>query len=262
MGLVDTHCHLQLPAFADDRQAVLCAALAELDWLVVVGDHIETSRLAVALTQESVYAAVGIHPHHADLAVPAALETLRALTAHPRVRAIGEIGLDYYYEHTPRAIQREAFRAQLALAVELGLPVIIHNRDAHEDLAGILDEFGKDLPRGVMHCFSGDPAFAAHCVDWGLFVSFAGNVTFPKAQALREAAKATPLDRLLIETDSPYLAPQPARGKRCEPIHVRHTAQLLAELKGTPLDELARHTTDNACRLFGVAAAGEVSTDP
>jgi TatD DNase family protein len=253
MGLVDTHCHLQSERFDEDRDAVLTRALESLDWLVLIGDSLASSESAVALIQHRVYAAVGIHPYHPEQANQTGIEQLRTLAGKPGVVAIGEIGLDYYkYNEAPRDVQQEAFRAQLRLAAELNLPVVIHNRDAQDDLAAILDERHRDLCGGIMHCFSGDAAFVERCLSWDFHVSFAGNVTFPKAQALREAAQSVPLNRLLIETDSPYLAPQPVRGKRCEPAYVLYTAETLADVNGVPVDELIAQTTSNARALFRV----------
>ncbi len=250
MALVDAHCHVQGAAFDDDREAVVGRALETLEWIVVAGDELETSRAAVALARDRVYATVGIHPHHAEAVDASALADIRELAGEPRVVAIGEVGLDYYYEHVPRERQQAAFRAQLDLASELALPVVIHCRDAYEAITPILEACHRRLAGGVMHCFSGDAAFAKRCLTWGFHISFAGNVTFPKATPLREAALAVPMDRLLVETDSPYLAPQPVRGKRCEPIYVQHTARLLADLKGVPFDNFARQTTENARGLF------------
>ena len=249
--LVDTHCHVQDAAFDDDRAEALARARSELGALIVVGDDLESSRRALGLARGNVYAAVGMHPYHADWVGPAALAEIRDLAEHPGVVAIGETGLDYYrYSKASKASQRAALEHQLGLAREMGLPVIIHNRDAHEDLAEILDGWAGDLPAGVMHCFAGDPSFVERTVRWGFHISFAGNVTFPKAEALREAAREVPMDRLLVETDSPYLAPQPVRGRRCEPIHVVHTARVLAELHGLPFEEFVARTTENARRLF------------
>lgn len=251
MGLVDTHCHLQDAAFDEDREDVIHRSLAALDWLVVIGDDLETSRKALALCRPGVYCAAGVHPYHAAHVTPPMLDELRAMLHSGGAVALGEIGLDYYkYNQTPRDVQYAAFRVQLELAAELDLPVVIHNRDANDDLARVLDEYHPKLPGGVMHCFAGDAAFAQRCLTWDFFISFAGNVTFPKAGALRDAAKAVPLDRLLVETDSPYLAPQPVRGKRCEPAYVVHTAETLAQLKGVPPDEFSQQTTENARKLF------------
>lgn len=252
--LVDTHCHLQSPAFEADRLRVLDTALASLAWLVVVGDDMASSRAAVDLARDRVYAAAGIHPHHASHVNEGALEDLARLLASPGVVALGEIGLDYHYEYSPRDVQRKAFEAQLDLAARLNLPVIIHCRAAQADMAPILEAHHRHLAGGVMHCFPGGPQFAEQCLGWGLHISFAGNVTFPKAEELRESARAVPLDRLLVETDSPYLAPQPVRGKRCEPAFVRYTADALAEAYAITRADLTQRTTANATRLFGLAA--------
>lgn len=258
MPLVDSHCHLQDPKFDDDREAVLARALEALDWLVVIGDDVPTSEAAVALTGPRVYATVGVHPYHAGSVDDATVERLRSLASRDGVVGIGEIGLDYFqYNETPRDVQASGFRRQLDLAVELGLPVVIHNRESTEDLCGILDEYARALAGGVLHCFAGDEAFVERGVSWGFYISFAGNVTYPKAEALRVAARAVPLERLLVETDAPYLAPQAVRGKRCEPAFVQYTADFLAELKGVAPEELRRVTAENAGRLFRVGSAVE-----
>lgn len=251
--LVDTHCHLQDGKFDDDREAVLARSLKRLEWLIIIGDDLESSREAVALCHDGVYAAVGLHPYHAALGDTAGLQIIRNLAQEPGVVAIGEIGLDYsrYSECSPE-VQEAAFTGQLQLAHELNLPVVIHNRDAHDHMRQVMRTHGHLLKGGVMHCFAGDPRFVEECLEWGLHISFAGNVTFPKAEDLREAARTVPLDRLLVETDSPYLAPQPVRGKRCEPIFVEYTAAVQAELHGVAIEELARITTQNAEQLFGV----------
>lgn len=254
-ALVDSHCHLHDRAFDDDRGSVLERALDSLAWLVTIGDDLESSRAALALSQDRVYATVGIHPYSAASVDEGAIEELREMTASDRVVAIGEIGLDYFkYNDTPRDVQQTGFRLQLDLAVELGLPVVIHNRESTEDLAAILDEYQAALRGGVMHCFAGKVGFVERCLGWGFHISFAGNVTFPKAEALRIAAEATPVDRLLVETDSPYLSPQAVRGKRCEPAYVGHTCDFLAELKGVLPETLAETTARNAASLFQVRA--------
>lgn len=253
-GLADTHCHLQDARFDEDRADVLARSLDALDWLVVVGDELDTSRLAVDMTQDRVFATVGMHPYHADRVDAEALAALRGLAAHERVVAIGEIGLDYYrYAETSREEQQRAFEAQLELAAALGLPVVVHNRDADGDTAAILANAGRRLPGVVMHCFGSGAAFACTCLELGHYISFAGNVTFPKAENLREAASLVPLDRLLVETDSPYLAPRPVRGDRCEPRYVQYTAACLAEIKGVTIEAFAEQTTANAAGLFRLA---------
>lgn len=251
MPLVDSHCHLQDAKFDTDREAVIARALDALDWLVVIGDDIPTSEKAVALVRNGIYATVGIHPYYAATADVAGIETLRAMAARPGVVAIGEIGLDYFkHNDTPRDAQREGFIRQLDLAAELNLPIVIHNRDSDDDLAAILDEHATRLPGGVLHCFSGGPELVERSAAWNFQISFAGNLTFPKAQPLRDAAKLVPLDRLLVETDAPYLAPQAMRGQRCEPAFVQYTAACLAELKGVTAAEIGAITAKNATRLF------------
>lgn len=254
--LVDTHCHLQSEAFDEDRAEATARALDVADWLVVIADDLPNARkgLALAEANDRIYAAVGVHPYHVGGLDDAALVELRALCAHPKAVALGEIGLDYYqYCDTPRDIQHRAFRLQLELACETGLPVVIHDREAHGDCLAILREYAARLPGCVMHCFSGDAAFAEACLALGFHISFAGNATYPKAEMLRDAARAVPMDRLLVETDSPYLAPKPVRGKRCEPAFIVHTARLLAEVKGLDEAAFAAQTSANAARFFGKA---------
>lgn len=253
--LVDTHCHLQSGKFAEDREAVLGRALARLDWLVVVGYSLENCPEALALVRDRVYATVGLHPYEAKHAGAAALAALREMAQHPGVVAIGETGLDYFNEYSPRPGQARAFAEQLALAAELKLPAVIHNREADADSYAILAEHTGALPACIMHCFGSDAVFAERCVDLGCYISFAGNVTFPKAEPLREAARAVPLDRLLVETDAPYLAPQPLRGKRSEPQHVEHTARCLAEVKGVSFEELCAATAANALAAYARVSA-------
>ncbi len=253
MSLVDTHCHLQDAKFDGEREAVIARALECLSWLVVVGDDLPNSETAIALTRDRVYAAVGFHPYHADLVDAASLKKLRVLAENPKVVAIGEIGLDYYNEFSPRAVQRKAFPLQLQLAAEMQLPVAIHNRQADADTLSILEEYVGALPGCILHCFGSDAAAAERFLEMGCYISFAGNVTYKSAQPLRDAAQLTPLERLLVETDAPYLSPQPRRGKRCEPAFVQHTAAALAEVKQVPLEVLTQHTTDNAHRIYGVS---------
>ena len=261
MILFDSHCHLQGDAFDADRPIVLSRAQAELSGCVVVGDTLASSRAAAELCGGRVFAAVGVHPYHAGDVDDAAIEALAELAQGAGVVAIGEIGLDYFrYCETPRAIQKAALVRQLRLAAELALPVVIHNRDADEDILPCLDEQDAYPQAIIMHCFGSDEAFAKKCIDRGYYISFAGNVSFPKAEPLRRAARIVPADRLLVETDSPYLAPQPVRGKRCEPPYVRYTVEALAKARGVAPEELAEQTARNAARVFGVAlAAGEAN---
>jgi TatD DNase family protein len=251
----DTHCHLQDPRFDEDRGEVLARALDCLDWIAVVGDTLESSAAALALARSGVFAVVGVHPYHAEGVDDSALSRLRDLAAHPAAVALGETGLDYFNEFSPRAAQRPAFERQLALAAELSKPVVIHNREADADCLAILRDHASALPAVVMHCFGSGPESAEAFVELGCFISFAGNLTFPKAQKLRDAAAIVPLDRLLAETDAPYLAPQPRRGKRCEPADVLLTAAELARVKGVDSAEMTGCLAVNARRAFGIADA-------
>ena len=248
----DTHCHLQDPRFDGDRGEVLARALDGLDWIAVVGDTLESSAAALALARPGVVAVVGVHPYHAEGVDDGALSQLRDLAADPAVVALGETGLDYYNEFSPRAAQRPAFERQLALAAELGRPVVVHNREADADCLEILRDHMPALPAVVMHCFGGGPESAEAFVELGCFISFAGNLTFPKAQKLRDAAAVVPLDRLLAETDAPYLAPQPRRGKRCEPADVLLTAAELARVRQCDESEMFEVLRGNALRAFGL----------
>ena len=254
MSLVDSHCHLQSEKFGPDRDAVIARTLEALDWAVVIGDDLPSSAagLAIAQAHDRIYATVGMHPYYAADCDGAALEALRALAADPKVRAIGEIGLDYFNVYATPEVQAKAFRAQLDLAVALDLPVVIHNRESDADALALLLEYAPRLAGCVMHCFGSGPETAATSVAAGFYVSFAGNVTFPKAQLLRDAAMVVPLDRLLVETDAPYLAPLPLRGQRCEPCHVAHTAAYLAALRGMDVEEFGAITTENAGRFYRV----------
>ena len=255
MPLVDTHCHLQSEKFDADREEVLARALDVLDWLVVIGDDLESSLAAVNLTRDRVYASVGVHPYHAGAVDDGVIARLRELAANERVKGIGEIGLDYFkYNETPRDVQRIGFERQLELAAELNLPVVIHNRDSTDDLCDVLQAHASALSSGIIHCFAGPVSFVERALSWDFYISFAGNVTFPKAEDLRVAAQAVPLNRLLVETDAPYLAPQPVRGKRCEPQHVRHTADFLADFLNLDCEEFSAQTAKNAAELFHVGA--------
>jgi TatD DNase family protein len=259
--LVDTHCHLDFPQFSADREATLeRARAAGIELIVNPAADMESSRRAVALAERypDVYAAVGIHPHDATSLDGATLAELRALARHPKVVAIGEIGLDYYRDLSPRPAQEVAFRRQLELAAELGKPVIIHDRDAHEDVVRILDEWSEargstaEQPAGVLHAFSGDRALAEAAFRWGFMVSLGGPLTFQNARRLQELVRELPLAHLVVETDAPYLSPHPYRGQRNEPARVRLVAEVLAALQGLSLVEVSRQTTANARRLFRI----------
>ncbi len=253
--LIDTHAHLDAHEFDVDRDSVIARARETgVEYIVAIGTTVESSRAAVSLAEQydCVYAAVGVHPHDIKDAPPQSSEALRVLAQHPKVVAYGEIGLDYYYEHSPREDQKKQFRIMLREAREFKLPVIIHDRDAHEDVLQILSEEWSPGLGGVIHCFSGDPAMARKVIEMGFHISIAGPVTYPKADVLREVVRQIPIEHLLIETDAPYLAPQPMRGKRNEPAYVSHTAEAIAQIKGLSRDDVARITSYNAMQLFGI----------
>jgi TatD DNase family protein len=251
---IDAHAHLEMEAFDDDREAVLQrAAQAGLEAIITVGTTLPDCEKAVALAglHAPVYAAVGIHPHEVQEIDGATYAALRKLAGREKVVAIGEIGLDFFYDHSPREVQLRCFEEQLALAEELDLPVIIHDREAHAETLEILAS-RKGRLRGVLHCFSGDWTMAQECLAMGFYLSIAGPVTYKKSELLRDVARQMPLERLLIETDAPYLAPQPFRGKRNEPAYVVETAGCVAGIRGLPVEELKRRTAANARRLFGL----------
>jgi TatD DNase family protein len=252
--LIDTHAHLGSAQFDDDRIAVLNRAKAAgVARIVEIGYDLATSRAAVALAAQhaSIYAVVGVQPNHiADLPNDW-LDQVRALAVQPKVVAIGEIGLDYYWNAAPAAQQEACFRAQLDLARELGLPVVIHSRDAYHDTIRVLRDTAHGLT-GIMHSFSGDWAYARACLDIGFYLSFSGPITFSKAVVLHDVARRAPLNRILTETDCPYLAPHPFRGKRNEPAYVRLIAERIAALRDMPLDDLAQAAWRNAEAVFGL----------
>lgn len=259
---VDSHAHIDGPEFDNDRSDVIQRARdagvgAILN--VVSGDpHLGTLERAVKLTQlhKDIYAALGVHPHEARL-FDGGLEMRIAelISQSPRVIAWGEIGLDYHYDHSPRDVQRDVFRRQLQLAGEAKLPVIIHTREAEQDTLEILrSEWSQSGLSGIMHCFSGSPTLAAETLNLGFFISFSGVITFKKAENLREVARSIPLDRLLIETDCPYLSPEPFRGHRNEPARVVEVARCLANVCGVAVEEMAAATTENFSQLFRITA--------
>jgi len=282
MILIDSHCHIDGEAFDDDRDEVVQRAKdAGVEMMLNVGTgdpHSDDFRRAVAVAEryDGVYASVGVHPHDAKLYDDRAEQHLIELTKNEKVIAWGEIGLDYYYDHSPRDVQREVFRRQIRTARSLGLPVIVHSRDADDETVEILsEEFGRSTDTlvrsslaesgsrrsdahadksvrspGIMHCFGGTPEMALALMEIGFLISFAGNVTFKKAENLRDAARVVPLDRLLVETDCPFLTPVPFRGKRNEPSFVVHTAQFLADFYGVTVETVGKHTTRNFLELF------------
>lgn len=253
--LVDSHCHLDyLQRDGRDLTEVVSAArrvgVGTLVTICTKVTEFETIR-AIAEDHDNVWCTVGIHPHEAESEPEVTAERLIQLADHPKVVGIGETGLDYFYEHSPREAQQKSFRAHIAAARETGLPLIVHTRDADEDTVAIMeDEMGKGAYPGVIHCFSSSKWLAERSVAMGMAISISGILTFKKAEELREAVVAVPSENLLVETDSPYLAPVPKRGKQNEPAFVVHTAERLAELKGMTGSELATVTTDNFFRLF------------
>lgn len=252
--LIDTHMHLHMAQFDADRGEVLArAAAAGVARMVEIGYDLDSSRAALALAERhpQISAVVGIQPHYAAEADAGWLDEVRRLAAHPRVVAIGEIGLDYYHDRAPHDAQERLFRAQLELARALGLPVVIHSRDAHADTLRILRDAARGQP-GIMHSFSGDWDYAAACLEVGFLLSFSGPVTFARATELHEVARRAPLDRILTETDSPYLSPHPLRGRRNEPARVRLVAEQLAALRGLALEPLAAAVWRNAAAVFGL----------
>jgi TatD DNase family protein len=257
---IDSHCHIDGPEYDADREEVIARARAAgVTTMLNVGTgdpHSGAIDRAVDLAenQEGIYAAVGMHPHDAKLFDDEAEQHLIDLVRQSkRVIAWGEIGLDYHYDHSPRDVQREVFRRQLRVARELDLPVVIHSREANDDTSAILREELSGYERaGVLHCFGGSLAMARNAIELGFFISFAGNLTFKKAEDLRDIARQLPLDRLLIETDCPYLTPVPFRGRRNEPARVVETARCVAEIHGRELEEIGRVTSENFVKLFRV----------
>ncbi len=256
---VDSHCHLDGSDFDPDREAVIeRARAAGLRYLLAIGGGSRPDDLSVALPMAEhhdwIYATVGIHPHEAQKAEERHFDLLRAAAGKPKVLAIGEIGLDFHYEHSPRAVQKQVFIRQLQVAQEARLPVVIHCREAWSDLRETVRAHWQPAGLGgILHCFSGSQEDAFAFLDWDFMVSFAGNVTFKKAEGLRDVARAIPLDRLLTETDSPYLAPVPYRGKRNEPAYVREVTRELAALRRLSEEEMGRQAVENFARFFHLA---------
>ena len=253
--LFDTHVHLHFPDFVADLDEVMTRARAAgVRGMVTIGTNAETSRAAVAIAERDpdVWASVGLHPHDAESGDESLFAELERLAASPRVVALGEMGLDFFRNLSPRPVQEAAFRRQIALARALRKPVLVHCRDAHAETLALLAEEGVNDVGGIMHCFSGDVEIARRCLDLGLLVSLAGPVTYPNARALPDVARFVPADRLVVETDCPYLPPQPYRGKRNEPSYLVITAARVADLRKESLDELAPRMTENALRVFGI----------
>ena len=249
--LFDTHAHLNDPAFDPDREELM-AGLAEkgIGFVMNAGCSLESSREIVAMAERWpwLYGSVGSHPDSANEVNEDVIEAYRKLCRHEKVKAIGEIGLDYYYEDIPREIQKQAFRMQMALAKEVDLPVIVHERDAHDDAMRIVKEF-KDVT-GVFHCYSGSAEMARQLVNMGWYIGFTGVLTFKNARKAVETAASIPLDRIVLETDCPFMAPEPFRGKRCDPGYLYRMAERLAEIRGISVEEVQAITTENAKRLY------------
>ncbi|MGJ7041977.1 TatD DNase family protein [Shinella sp. BE166] len=252
--LIDTHCHLDFPDFEAERDYIVARAhAASVKQMITISTRVRKfpTILAIAERYPSVFCSVGTHPHNADEELDVSVAELVELSKHPRVVAIGEAGLDYFYDNAPRDAQATGLVNHIAAARETGLPLVIHSRSADEDMAAILTaETGKGAFPFLLHCFSSGPDLARIGVELGGYVSFSGILTFPKSEELREVAKTVPLERMLVETDAPYLAPKPFRGKRNEPAYVAHTAAVLAETIGVSAEEIARITTENAFRVF------------
>jgi TatD DNase family protein len=252
--LIDSHCHLDFPDFANELDAVVARARAAgIVRLVTISTRIaqHATLLAIAERFPDVYASVGTHPHYAHEELAVTAEDLVARTRHPKVVALGEAGLDYHYDNSPRDAQERGFRTHIAAARATGLPLVIHSREADADMAKILEEeTGQGAFPAVLHCFTGGAELARRAIALGLSISFTGILTFKNSVALRAIAAELPADRILVETDAPYLAPGPYRGKRNEPAFVVETAKVLAQTRGVSADEIARATTDNFFRLF------------
>lgn len=251
--MIDTHCHLDLLKKEDLEETLKDEGL---ECLITVGYDRKTIKNAIRLSEEKdhVFCAIGFHPHEADKVREEDFEWLKELaTKHPKVKALGEMGLDFYKEYSDRKRQEEVFRRQIAIARELGLPIVVHSRDAEEETIRILREEKAYEVGGVMHCFTGSYEFMKACVDLGFYISYSGIITYPNAQALREVVKKTPTYRLLIETDAPFLAPQPVRGKPNKPPYIRHTAEILAQLiPNSSFEDVERMTSENAKLLFNL----------
>jgi len=253
--LIDSHAHIQGKEYADEVEAVIARAReAGVEKIIAVGGagdmSSNTEAITLAKTFPDVYATVGMHPHDAKDVGADELKKLKELAANSKVVAVGETGLDYYYDHSPREVQRRVFAEFIRMARETGLPIVVHERDAAQDVADLLRAEGAGKLRGVIHCFTGNYEAACAYLDLGFYISFTGIITFKNAEPLREIVHKVPLDRMLVETDSPYLTPVPYRGRRNEPAYVRYVAEVVARVKGLSLEEVARVTTQNVHALF------------
>lgn len=255
MELVDTHAHLDFPRFDEDRKEVIERAIdGGVKTIVNIGSDMTSSRNSVELSRRynEIYSVVGIHPHNADSFNLNVSKKLKSLSENKKVVAIGEIGLDFHYDNSPREKQKQAFRAQLRLAKSLDLPVVIHTRDADEETLEILKEENADKIGGIMHCFASDKKMAKEILDLGFYIAFGGLITFKNLANLREVVKEVPMNKILVETDAPYLTPDPYRGKRNEPLYVKYVVEKIAEVKGLSEEEVAKKTTENAKKVYNI----------
>ena len=257
LGLIDSHAHIQGAEYGSEIEEIRQRAReAGVTKIIVVGGagELSSNEAAIALAEShgDLYATVGMHPHDAKDVGENELKRLQDLTAKPKVIAVGETGLDFYYDHSPRDIQRDLFARFIRMARETGLPLIVHEREAHKDAAELLRNEGHAAIRGVIHCFTGDYDSARTYLNLGFYLSFTGIITFKNAGPLRDVVRQVPLERMFVETDSPYLTPVPHRGKRNEPAYVRFVAETIAKVKGISLEEVARATTRNVCELFRI----------
>ncbi|MGM0437006.1 MAG: TatD family hydrolase [Bacillota bacterium] len=255
MELIDTHAHLDFPRFDKDRKEVIKRAIdGGVKIIVNIGSSMTSSRNSVELSRryKEIYSVVGIHPHNADSFNLNVSKKLKKLSENKKVVAIGEIGLDFHYDNSPRKKQKQAFRAQLRLAKSLNLPVVIHTRDADQETLEILKEEKISEIGGIMHCFASDKEMAKEILDLGFYIAFGGLITFNNLNNLREVVKEVPINKLLVETDAPYLTPEPYRGKRNEPLYVKYVAEKIAEIKNLSLKEVAQKTTDNAKKVYNI----------
>jgi TatD DNase family protein len=263
VSLIDSHCHLDFPDFAGELDAVVeRAQAAGVERMITIGTKVEKAARAAEIAEayDSVYFTVGTHPHEAAGEAAADFAAMRQFAAHPKCVGIGEAGLDYHYNYAPPDVAKRIFRGQIALARELGLPLVIHTRDAEDDTAAILkDEMGQGRFAALLHCFTSSRALAETALELGLMISFSGVVTFKKSEDLRDIARDVPLDRILVETDAPYLAPVPHRRKRNEPAFVAATARAVAEAKGVAFEAFADATRANTLRLFSKLGSSELS---
>jgi TatD DNase family protein len=254
--LIDSHAHLDMKQFDSDRDQVIDRALsADIKYIITVGIDIRSSRNALNLTTHypSIFATAGIHPHNADNANKNDLEQITLLAQHDKIIAIGEIGLDFFRNRSARQNQIEVFTQQFAVAISLDLPVVIHDREAHAETVNILSSFKQNGLHGMIHCFSGDYKLAKTFINMGFYISIPGTVTFNNASQTQDVVKRVPLNRLLLETDAPFLAPTPYRGKRNEPSYIVHTAQKIAKLRGISFEEVSYQTSKNVCQLFNLS---------